>query len=69
MNGGDIYGTTGGLAEVALQVSAGLAIVIGLEWLRGRTGSIVYDIGAVAVAAITLAAIVIGLGIASRTRW
>ena len=62
MNGGDIYGTTGGLAEVALQVSAGLAIAIGLEWLRGRTGSVVYDIGALVVAAITLAAIVIGLG-------
>jgi uncharacterized membrane protein len=66
MNGGDIYGTTGGLAEVALQVSAGLAVAIGLEWLRGRTGSIVYDIGAVVVAAITLAAIVIGLGVAEN---
>jgi uncharacterized membrane protein len=66
MNGGDIYGATGGLAELALQVSAGLAIAIGLEWLRGRTGSIVYDVGAVVVAAITLAAIVIGLGIAEN---
>ena len=66
MNGGDIYGSGGGLAEVALQVSAGLAIAIGLEWLRGRTGSIVYDIGAVVVAAITLAAIVLGLGVAEN---
>jgi uncharacterized membrane protein len=66
MNGGAIYGATGGLAELALQVSAGLAIAIGLEWLRGRTGSIVYDIGAVVVAAITLAAIVIGLGVAEN---
>jgi uncharacterized membrane protein len=63
MNGGDIYGSGGALAELALQVSAGLAIAIGLEWLRGRTGSIVYDVGAVVVAGITLAAIVIGLGI------
>jgi uncharacterized membrane protein len=62
MNGGDIYGSGGGLAELALQVSAGLAIAIGLEWLRGRTGSIVYDVGALAVAGLTLAAIVIGLG-------
>ncbi len=61
-NGGDIYEATGGLAEVALQVSAGLAIAIGLEWLRARTGSIVYDIGAVVIAAVTLAAIVVGLG-------
>jgi uncharacterized membrane protein len=63
MNGGDIYGSGGGLAEVALQVSAGLAIATGLEWLRGRTGSIVYDVGAMVVAGITLAAVVIGLGI------
>jgi uncharacterized membrane protein len=66
MNGGDIYASPGGLAELALQVSAGLAIAIGLEWLRGRTGSIVYDVGAVVVAAVTLAAIVIGLGIAEN---
>jgi uncharacterized membrane protein len=54
------------VAELALQVSAGLAIAIGLEWLRGRTGSIVYDIGAVVIAGITLIAVVIGLGIAEN---
>jgi uncharacterized membrane protein len=62
MNGGDVYATRGGLAELALQVSAGLAIAIGLEWLRVRTGSIVDNVGALIVAGITLVAIVIGLG-------
>jgi uncharacterized membrane protein len=63
MNGGDVYAATGGLAELALQVSAGLAIAIGLEWLRVRTGSIVHDVGALIVAGITLVAIVIGLAV------
>ncbi len=66
MNGGDIYATHSGLAEIALQVSAGLAIAIGLEWLRARTGNIVYDVGALVVAGTTLAAIIIGLGIAEN---
>ena len=62
MNGGDVYATHSGLAEIALQVAAGLAIAIGLEWLRVRTGNIVYDVGALILAGITLVAIVIGLG-------
>jgi uncharacterized membrane protein len=66
MNGGNVYATHGGLAEIALQVSAGLAIAIGLEWLRARTGNIVYDVAALIVAGITLAGIVIGLGIAEN---
>jgi uncharacterized membrane protein len=66
MNGGDVYAAGGGLAEIALQVSAGLAIVIGLEWLRVRTGNIVYDIGARIIAGVTLAAIVIGLGVVAN---
>jgi uncharacterized membrane protein len=46
---------------VALQVSAALALAIGLERLRARTGSIVHDIGALAIAALALAGIVFGL--------
>jgi uncharacterized membrane protein len=64
MTGGDVYARRGGLAEVALQVSAGLALVIGLEWLRVRSGSIVHDIAAMVIAVITLFGIVGGLGIA-----
>jgi uncharacterized membrane protein len=62
MNGGDVYARHSGLAEIALQVAAGLAIAIGLEWLRVRSGNPVYDIGARIVAGITLVAIVVGLG-------
>ena len=36
---GDIYRNSTGLAELALQVSVGLAMTIGLEWLRLHTRS------------------------------
>jgi uncharacterized membrane protein len=39
------------------------SIAIGLEWLRIRTGSVVHNVGALIVAGITLAAIVIGLAV------
>ena len=61
MNDGDVYRPTGGLGEVALQVSAMLAMAIGLERLRARTGSIVHDLGALALAALALGGIVFGL--------
>jgi uncharacterized membrane protein len=59
--GGDIYHANAGLTEVALQVSGGLALVIGLERLRLRTNSIVHDMGALVIAALCLIAIVLGL--------
>ena len=59
--GGDIYAPPSGLAEVALEVSSALALAIGLEWLRGRTHSIVHNIGALVVAGIALTGIVFGL--------
>jgi uncharacterized membrane protein len=61
MNDGDIYRARGGLAELALHVCAGLAMAIGLEHVRGRTGSIVHDLGALLVASVTFFAIVFGL--------
>jgi uncharacterized membrane protein len=61
MTGGDIYAGDTGLAEVALQVSAALAIAIGLERVRARTNSIVHDIGALAVAGLAIAAIPVRL--------
>jgi uncharacterized membrane protein len=61
MNGGDIYAPHSGLGELALQVSSGLAITIGLERLRLRTGNIVHDAGALIVAMLTLVGIVGGL--------
>jgi len=62
INHGDIYRASASLAELALQVSVGLAMTIGLERLRLRTNSIVHDVGALLIAALTLAAIVLGLG-------
>ena len=61
VNHGDIFHGAAGLTEIALQVSVGLALAIGLERLRGRTGSIVHDIGAQVIAALTLLGILFGL--------
>ncbi|HXW26280.1 MAG TPA: DUF2339 domain-containing protein, partial [Xanthobacteraceae bacterium] len=61
MNDGDVYRRGGGLSEVALQVSAALAMAIGLERLRARSGSVVHDVGALVLAALALGGIVFGL--------
>jgi uncharacterized membrane protein len=63
MTGGNIYRQSSTLTEVALQVCVGLAITIGLERLRVHTRSIVHDVGALIIAALTLLAIVFGLGL------
>jgi uncharacterized membrane protein len=64
MTGGRIYRDTSALAEVALQVCAGLAITIGLEHVRHRTNSIVHNVGAVVVAILAALGIVLGLFLA-----
>jgi uncharacterized membrane protein len=61
MNNGDIFRDNTGLAEIGLQVCCGLAMTIGLERLRHRSGSIVHDIGARIIAVLTLFGIVFGL--------
>ena len=61
VNDGDVYRDTAGLTEVALQVCAALAMAIGLERLRIRTGSIVHNIGAILLTLFAGAATVIGL--------
>ena len=66
MNDGDVYRRAGGLGEVALQVSVALAMAIGLERLRARSGSIVHNVGALALAALALAGIVFGLWLAEN---
>ena len=58
---GNIYYASAGLTEVALQVSGGLAMVIGLERLRLRTNSIVHNVAALLIAGFCLLAIVFGL--------
>jgi uncharacterized membrane protein len=61
LTGGDIYRPVNAFTETALDVNAGLALTIALEHIRGRSRSIVHNIGALVVAALTLCAIVIGL--------
>jgi hypothetical protein len=68
VTGGNIYRPVGDLTEAALDVNVGLALTIGLERVRGRTGSIVHNVGALLIAALTLVAIVFELVfVASRT--
>jgi uncharacterized membrane protein len=61
VNSGNVYRGNTGLVEVALQVCSMLAMAIGLERLRVRTGSIVHNIGALVVTAIALLFTVFGL--------
>jgi uncharacterized membrane protein len=69
VTGGDIYRPMSGIAEAALDVNVGLALTIGLERVRGRTGSLVHNFGALLVAALTLAAIVFELVIVAGPRF
>jgi uncharacterized membrane protein len=61
MHGGDIYRQGSRLGELALQVCAGLATTIGLEHVRHRTQSMVHDLGAQVIAALTACGVVLGL--------
>jgi uncharacterized membrane protein len=67
--GGHIDWPASEALETMLYVNVGLALTIGLERVRGRTGSIVHDIGAQLVAAATLIAIVINLFSAASPRF
>ncbi len=46
MNDGDIYRPSAGLGEIGLQTSTALAMTIGLEHVRARTGSVIHNIAA-----------------------
>jgi len=61
VNGGDVYRNNAGLTEVALQVCVALAMAIGLERLRVRSGSLVHNIGAVLLTVFAGLAAVFGL--------
>lgn len=59
---GDPFATTSPLAEAALQVSLLLAVIIGLERVRVRSGSVVHDVGARLIAAWVFVVILFSLG-------
>jgi len=61
VNGGDMYHVNTSLAEFALQVCVALALAIGLERLRIRTGSIVHNVSAVLLTLYAGLAAVFGL--------
>ena len=61
VNNGDVYRQSAGLTEVALQVCVALAMAIGLERLRVRTGSVIHNAGAVLLTAFAGLAALFGL--------
>jgi uncharacterized membrane protein len=60
-NGGNVYRNFADLTEIALQVCVALAMAIGLERLRIRTGSIVHNISAILLTVFAGLATVFGL--------
>ncbi len=69
VTGGDIYRPVNDIVEAAIDVNAGLALTIGLERVRGRTGSIVHNAGALVVAALTLLVIAFQLLVVVNPRF
>ncbi|HEX2449017.1 MAG TPA: DUF2339 domain-containing protein [Methyloceanibacter sp.] len=63
---GDPYGEASPLAETALDVSLLLAVVIGLERIRLKSGSVIHDLGAQFLAAIVFVMIVFSLGVSDN---
>jgi uncharacterized membrane protein len=61
VNGGNVYASAAGLTEVALQVCVALAMAIGLERLRIRTGSIIHNVSAILLTVFAGLAAVFGL--------
>jgi uncharacterized membrane protein len=69
ITGGDIYQPVNDIAEAAIDVNAGLGLTIGLERIRGRTGSVVHNIGAMVIAALTLCGIIFEFAIVASPRF
>jgi uncharacterized membrane protein len=63
MNDGDIYRPSASLAEIGLQVSTALAMTIGLEHVRARTGSIVHDVAGRILGALAFIGALVSIGI------
>ena len=57
------------LTEYALEACGGLAMAIGLERIRGRTNSIIHNVGALIIAGLTLCVIVFGLMLDQNPIW
>jgi uncharacterized membrane protein len=69
VTGGDMYKPMSGPTEIMLYANVGLAMTIGLEHIRVRTGNIIHDGGAMIVAALTLVAVLADLIAASSLQF
>ncbi|MGH6866518.1 MAG: DUF2339 domain-containing protein [Methyloceanibacter sp.] len=63
VSGGDPYASGSALAETGLNVSLLLAVVIGLERIRIKSGSVVHDFGARLLAGLVFVVILFSLGV------
>ncbi|MGN6747425.1 MAG: DUF2339 domain-containing protein [Xanthobacteraceae bacterium] len=61
VTGGEIYQPLRSDLEIMLFANAGLAMTIGLEHVRVRTGNVIHNIGALIVGALTLLAVLANL--------
>jgi uncharacterized membrane protein len=61
VTGGDIYRPVSDATETALNLNAALALTIGLERIRGRTGNIVHNGAALLMAALSVLLVAIDL--------
>jgi uncharacterized membrane protein len=61
MNDGDIFRPQVSLGEAGLQISIWLAMTIGFEHQRGRSGSVIHDVAARVFGALAFFAILVGL--------
>jgi uncharacterized membrane protein len=69
VTGGDMYRPMSGAAEIMLYANVGLAMTIGLEHIRVRTGSIIHNAGAMILAALTVVAVLADLIAASSLQF
>lgn len=69
VTGGNIYAPMHGPTEIILYANVGLAMTIGLEHIRARTGSFIHNAGALIVAALTAAALLADLIVGSSLQF
>ena len=69
VTGGNIYAPMHGPTEIILYTNVGLAMTIGLEHIRARTGSFIHNAGALIVAALAAAAVLADLIVGSSLQF
>jgi uncharacterized membrane protein len=69
VTGGNIYAPMRGTTEIMLYANVALAMTIGLEHIRARSGSFIHNAGALIMAALTYAAVVADLIVGSSLQF